>query len=112
MPRFGSVGNFVVVTRFCRSEINTLSDAIVDAENGASNMPQRRKHNLQICRSAKANRNGAGVGKSTDFFASVASFTYVKEATPTIMQRTPLLRRKALIWVILMGHRGTPEIET
>ena len=34
----------MVVARFCRSEINTVSNAIVNAENCATNMPQRRKH--------------------------------------------------------------------
>ena len=40
----------------------------------------------------------------------VASFTYVKEATPTITQRTPMLRRKALIWV-LMAIMGILKLE-
>ena len=100
MPHFGSVGNFVVVTRFCQSEINTLSDAIADAEHGATNMPQR--HLL-------FRHNGTGVGKSTEFFASV---TCEGSRAPTVMQRTPLLRRKALIWAILMGHHEIPKIET
>ena len=44
MPHVESVANIVVVARFCRSEINTLSDAIANAENHATNMPHRRKH--------------------------------------------------------------------
>jgi len=66
---------------------------------------------LQIRCSAKAKRNGAGVGECTDFFVSLASFTYVKEATPTITQRTPLLRRKALICAILMAIMGILKVE-
>ena len=42
MPYVESVGNVVVVARFCRSEINTLSDAIVYDENGATNNPRLR----------------------------------------------------------------------
>ena len=33
-----------ILCTFCRSEINTLSDAILTAANGATNMPHRRKH--------------------------------------------------------------------
>ena len=106
MPYVESVGNFVVVARFCRSEINTVSNAIVNAENCATNMPQRRKH-YRFVVPPRPNATAQGcMGEYTDIFVSLASFTYVKEATPTITQRTPLLRRKALICAILMAIMG------
>ena len=36
---------------------------------------------MQIRRSAKAKRNGAGVGKCTDFFVSLASLNYICEGS-------------------------------
>ena len=66
MPYVELVGNVVVVARFCRSEINTLSDAIVSDENGATNMPYRRKH-YTFAVLLKPNATGQGWSNAPTF---------------------------------------------
>ena len=74
MPRFESTVNVAIVTRFCRSEIITVTDAIVIVEYDPTNMPQPRKH----CRFAVAQgqpqwRRGAYVHQ----IIGVAGFLYI-----------------------------------